>query len=197
MKRSHNSKKIIIAISILFLVAVLLFIAWMKGVFYIIEKQKSPNGEITTTVYNRDISDTFPKNTGFTIKDSGSSKRTKIYSDGYTFEDLWWSPCSEYMIVSTICDEERYLELKHYTKNSVANLNVYLNMSMSGYEEFTTLMTKTENWETLKFIFLNWVDEKATMKVKFTFTDYNNNQNEGTFHYNCETGNICNILFEN
>ena len=195
MKNFLKSKSTKVILPIVGLIAVVLFIMWSRGVFYIIDRQTSPNKAITTTVYSRDVSDTFPKNTGFTIKDTGASNRTKIYNGGSTFESLHWSPCSEYAVISTLYNGERYLELLSYNKNSVSNLGIYINMDMSNHSQFTTLMTQPAHWESLEFEFLNWAEEKDILKVKFSFEGNNNKENSGTLEYNCQTGKITNILF--
>ncbi|MEG1688104.1 MAG: hypothetical protein RR276_09510, partial [Angelakisella sp.] len=114
-----NKTKIIMAT--ILIVVIVMFILWCKGVFYIIDRQTSPNGEITATVYSRNVSDTFPKNDGFTIKTSGDFNGTRVYNDGSEFENMWWSPDSKYRVIATVFENHRLLELVRYEKNSVAN----------------------------------------------------------------------------
>lgn len=194
----HSKKQ---TTAILLLSIVLICVIFVTTVFVgasssVVEQHTSPNGKITTTIYNQDVSGFFPKDTGFTIKDTGDLIDTRVYSDGSTFENLYWSPCSRYMIISTLREGERLLELKRYEKSSVTNLNLYINMSMSSYEEFTRIMSEN-SWDTLKFNFIEWIDEDANVKVNFAFKDFQDKAQIGTLIYNCESGVIYEIEFEN
>lgn len=195
MENKTKPKKTIFVLAII-AIAVLLFILWSRGIFYIIDRQTSPNSKITTTVYSRDVSNVLPKDNGFTIKTSGEFKGTRICTDGSEFEKLWWSPDSNYQVISTIYKGKRLLELKNYLSNSVANLNIYINMSMSSHEEFTNLMKAKKDWETLQFEFVKWNKEQGSMEINFEFKNYAKKYQKGKLDFNCETGIISNIKFE-
>lgn len=195
MEDKMISNRMIIIASIIFLI-ILVFILWANGIFYIADRQISPNGNITTTVYTRDVSKIFPKNNGFTIKSSGDFKGTKIYTDGSEFENMWWSPDSKYQVISIVFEKGRLLELKEYQKNSIANLNLYINMNMSSHEEFIELMPEEKHWKTLQFDFVNWKEEHGGMTVRFEFEDYMGNQQKGKLDFNCQTGVVSNIEFK-
>ena len=195
MENKIKHKKTIIILAIVAII-ILIFILWAKGIFYIIDRQTSPNRKITTTVYSRDVSNIIPKDNGFTIKTTGELKGTRICTDGSEFEKFWWSPDSKYQVISTIYEDKRLLELKNYVKNSVSNLNYYMNMNMSSHEEFTNLMTSEKDWETVQFEFVEWNKEQGSMTVNFEFKDYNKNHQKGNMNFNCETGSVSNIKFE-
>ncbi|MEG1875918.1 MAG: hypothetical protein RR185_10185, partial [Angelakisella sp.] len=134
-------------------------------------------------------------NDGFTIKTSGDFNGTRVYNDGSEFENMWWSPDSKYRVIATVFENHRLLELVRYEKNSVANLNLYINMNLSSLNEFTSLMTEKADWETLQFNFIQWKEEQGSMTVDFAFTDCNGNQQSGKLDFNCETGAVSNIEF--
>jgi len=195
MENKAENKKTIFFLAII-AIAIVLFTLWSRGIFYIIDRQTSPNGKITTTVYSRDVSNILPKDNAFTIKTSGEFKGTRICTDGWEFEKLWWSPDSNYQVISTIYDGERLLELKNYLSNSIANLNIYINMSMSSHEEFTNLMKVKKDWETLQFEFEKWNKEEGSMEINFEFKDYAKKYQKGKLDFNCETAIVSNIKFE-
>ena len=193
MQNKSKSKKII---TVIVVIVILIFILWSKGIFYIIDRQTSPNGKITTTVYSRDVSNVLPKDSGFTIKTTGESVGTRIRTDGSEFEKIWWSPDSNYQVISTIYEDKRLLELKNYVNNSVTNLNFYINMNMSSQEEFTKLMPEEKHWNTLQFEFVEWNKEPGSMTVEFEFKDYAKNIQKGNLNFNCETGIVSQIKFQ-
>ncbi|MEG1875842.1 MAG: hypothetical protein RR185_09790, partial [Angelakisella sp.] len=175
--------KVKIIIVALIALAVLTAFLWSKGVFYVIDRQTSPNGKITTTVYSRDVSDAFPTNTGITFEDRGEFKGTHVY-ENTEYVDMWWSPCSNYIVKSLICDGEPYLILDSFIKNSSSNLGAYINMNLSPREKFSELMTEQEHWDTLVFDFVDWQDHEGNMTVSFSFTDFIGKKQNGTLDYN-------------
>lgn len=175
--------------------AIAIFILWCSGIFYIVDRQTSPGGRITATVYSRDVSDTFPKNDGFTIKTRGEFHGTSVRSNGSVFENMWWSPDSNYLVIAYAVEEHRFLELDNYKDNSGNNLNVIINMGTSSCDEFTSLMKETADWETLQFDFIRWNDAPGSMTVAFEFTDYTGKLQRGTLDFNFETGMVSNIAF--
>ena len=190
-----NKTKVSIIIGSILTIVITIFILWINDVFYIIDRQTSPNGKITTTVYSRNLKEFIPRNNGFTIKTSGDFKGKRISTDGSKFEQLWWSPDSNYQVVSTIYEGSRLLELKSYIHNSNSNLSLLINMSMSNYSEFTELMKDKKEWETLQFNFINWKEEQGAMTIGFIFTDYKGEQQNGKLDFNFETGGISNIEY--
>ncbi len=174
--------------------AVLTAFLWSKGVFYIIERQTSPNGKVTTTVYSRDVSDAFPTNTGITFEDSGEFRGTHVY-ENTEYVDMWWSPCSNYIVKSLICDGEPYLILDSFTKNTSSNLGAYINMNLSPREKFSELMTEQEHWDTLAFDFVEWQDHEGHMTASFRFTDFTGKEQKGTLDYNVQSGTVSNVEF--
>ncbi|MBS7527949.1 hypothetical protein KHM83_14785 [Fusibacter paucivorans] len=171
-------------------------ILWTSGIFFIVDRQTSPNGRITVTVYSQNMTALFPKNNGFTIKTSGDFKGTKIYLDGSAFENMWWSPDSRYQVITTFNHDNRLLELRDYKNNNNTNLNAVINMSMSSLDTFTDFMTAPEHWETLQFEFIKWQELQGTMTVAFKFKDLTDQLQKGTLDYNCETGAISEIVFQ-
>lgn len=175
--------------------AIAIFILWCSGIFYIVDRQTSPNGRITATVYSRDVSDTFPKNGGLTIKTRGEFHGTSIRPDSPVFENMWWSPDSNYLVIAYTVKDHRFLELHNYRDNLYSNLEVLINMGMSSCDEFTSLMKETADWETLQFDFIRWNDAPGSMTVAFEFTDYTGKPQRGTLDFNFETGMVSNIAF--
>jgi len=182
------------ALLIFVILVIVLVSLWAKGVFYIIDIQTSPNGKITEIVYNQDVSDTFPKDSGITMRTKGSFKGTTVYENA-SYLNMWWSPCSNYLVKSLV-DGEPILILDSFKKNSSSNLSAYINMSISSSEEFTNLMTDKKHWETIEFDFVKWNDEQGSMTVNFEFEDCTGKQQKGCLDFNCETGVVSNIEFK-
>lgn len=194
IKPKQPISKLKMALLIFVILVIVLVFLWAKGVFYIIDIQTSPNGKITEIVYSQDVSDTFPKDSGVTMRTNGSFKGTTVYENA-SYLNMWWSPCSNYLVKSLV-DGEPILILDSFKTNSASNLSAYINMSMSSSEEFTNLMTDEKHWETIEFDFMKWNDEQGSMTVNFEFEDYTGKQQKGYLDINWETRIISNIVFE-
>ena len=191
----------IISIVSLVVISIITLTLWSSGVFSVIDKQISPDGLTTVTVYDKDVRGIFPedipyaipKDVGFMMEFTGAINGNVSYG-GYDFEYLEWSPCSDYIIFSVFYEDERYLKLDDIQGGGIAELNWYINMSMNYRDEFTSIMS-SESWETLELNFIEWIDANANMKVSFEFTDKQGTLQNGTMIYNCETGVITEIEF--
>ncbi len=187
--------KTTVTVVFILITAITTFILWANGMFWIVDRQTSPNGNITTTVYNKNLTDFIPKTNGFTIKTSGDFNGRRICIDGSEFEQLWWSQDSNYQVISTIYDDNRLLELTSYAHNNVSNLSFLINSRMSNYNEFTDLMKGEADWDSLQFEFGHWKEEQGDMVVNFNFIDYTGKKQTGQVDFNCNTGDISNIHF--
>ena len=192
-KATSLPKVVAIIITILIIVSVV-FALWIKGAFYIVERQTSPNGAVNTTVYSRDVSNAFPKNTGFTIRDRGDFVATTVYSNA-TYENMWWSPDSKYMVVSMIYDTGRALVLNDYTGNVSVNLNAYIDMAIYNNQVFNKVIYDKDSKPTIDYIFKNWADKNGKMNIEFSFEGNDSVKYKGDFLYNNEDGTISNIVF--
>lgn len=194
MKKATSSPKVVAIIITILIIVSVIFALWIKGVFYIVETQTSPNGAVKTTVYSRDVSNEFPKNTGFTVRNRGDFERTTVYSNA-TYENMWWSPDSKYMVVSMIYDTGRYLALNDYKRNVGINLNAYINMAIYNNQAFDKVVYDKDSKPIIDYIFKNWADKNGVMNIEFSFEGNDSMKYKGDFLYNNEDGTISNIVF--
>lgn len=175
---------------IVFSVFLCLGLLWYKGVFHIIERQTSPNGATTTTVYNCDFASygRFPQSGGFTLIDKGYFNGSTTYP-GARFQGLWWSVDGNYQVVSMYTDEGIWLCLADYRRNIGVNLDAHLERALYENSFFQDVIYNEYTGQyQIEFQFIQWslVDE-PNMLIYFSYTDASNQFHEGYFWFNYET----------
>lgn len=167
-------------------VALCLGILWKLGVFYIVDRQTSPNGAITTTVYSRDVTGFFPTGRGCTLRDQGEYLGTTIY--GGTFDGLWWSPNSRHQVVSLMEDHGVQMWLHDYHNNSGGNLTAWVSTAAQAAGMVPDAPLNEMGWPDVEFRFIQWGEDSASMLLRYDYVDRDGLDRAGYFWYNCETG---------
>ena len=164
---------------------------------FVIDRENSPDGLYTITVYNKKL-----VSNGFTTEDSTSlivekkdedlSYRVN-YGNGI-YQGIWWSPDSQKYVLSIKGSEGTRLILNSLELNNSANLNAYLAFGV----ETTELSKYGYRWEgvfpDIHYEFLQWALDSQYMLIYYSFEDKSDALHEGYFWYNCDTGDINAIL---
>lgn len=192
-KRNNRKTLIFTLLAILLSLFLCLGYLWYRGVFHIVERQTSPNGATTTTVYNCDFAryGRFPQSGGFTLIDKGYFNGSTTYQYA-RFQGLWWSVNGNYQVVSMYTDEGIWLSLTDYTRNIGANLDAHLDTSLYNNDFFLDVIYNEETGQRqIEFQFVQWsLKDEPSMLIYFTYTDSSNQFHEGYFWYNYETGEV-------
>lgn len=192
-KRNNRKTLIFTLLAILLSLFLCLGYLWYRGVFHIVERQTSPNGATTTTVYNCDFAryGRFPQSGGFTLIDKGYFNGSTTYQYA-RFHRLWWSVNGNYQVVSMYTDEGIWLSLTDYTRNIGVNLDAHLDTSLYHNDFFRDVIYNEETGQRqIEFQFVQWsLKDEPNMLIYFTYTDSSNQFHEGYFWYNYETGEV-------
>lgn len=193
-KKKNNRKTLFLTLSAIVLgLALCLGYLWYRGVFHIAERQTSPNGATTTTVYNCDFAryGRFPVSGGFTLIDKGYFNGSTTYQYA-RFQGLWWSVNGNYQVVSMYTDDGLWLSLTDYTRNIGANLDAHIDTALYNDDFFREVIyNEATGQREIEFQFVQWsLKDEPNMLIYFTYTDSQNQFHEGYFWYNYETGNI-------
>lgn len=186
-KKKTNCIRIVILIlvSLLLLAALVLFLVH-KGFFHKIGTYPSPDGTTITTVYNCNLHSDgiLPTFDGFTVESKGYWNGSTCYLNA-EFRDMWWSPDSNYRVVSMCVDGENYLGLVDYTRNSDCNLTHRLEQTLYQNEFFSDVPYDEEGWRPqISFEFVQWSKEDpSVMLVYFNYDDINGDFHEGYMWY--------------
>lgn len=191
-KRRHVRNIVLAVLAALLAAALCLGILWSKGVFYVVDRQASPDGTIRTTVYSRDLLETIPKKGGFTLVDEGRFRGRTIYRG--TFEGLWWSQDSQYQVVSLVEDGVRYLSLTDYVRNVCVNLSHYLENAVYDVPEFETVPGRADGDPRIDFRFLQWSQYDSNMLIYYDFVDLDGVDRDGYFWYDYVTGHVTGVM---
>ena len=191
-KKKNNRKTLFLTMSAIVLgLALCLGYLWYRGVFHIAERQTSPNGVTTTTVYNCDFAHygRFPTSGGFTLIDKGYFNGSTTFPDA-RFQGLCWSVKGNYQVVSMYTDEGLWLSLTDYTRNIGVNLDGRLNLVLYNNDFFRDVIYNEETGQRqIEFQFIQWsLKDEPNMLIYFSYTDIQNQFHEGYFWYNYETG---------
>lgn len=193
-KRAYRRKGLFLAVAAVLLVAlVCLAAAWWLDVFWLADRQISPDGKTVTTVYTRDITDTIPKKGYLTLVDRGYfAGRTVLNGE---FEGLWWSADSNFQVVSHLENGVRYLTLFDYVRNTGSNLDNRLDQGIYGREEFAGVVYPEPGRPDIEYSFLQWSRYDSNMLVTFQFLDKDGIDRDGYFWYNYATGEVTGVVF--
>lgn len=189
-QRNRNTKKVVLfsVLAVLLAAAVLTAALWVMDVFYYIGTYESPNGQVKTTVYSRDVTEFIPVKDHFTLVDEGIFQgRTILWGE---FDGLWWSRDSNYQVVSLMDDGECWLTLFDYVRNTGNNLDNRLENGIYGMDEFENISKNAEGEKLIEFRFLQWSKYDNNMLIYFTYLDTEGIDRDGYFWYNYNTGEV-------
>ncbi len=199
-KSARKKTLILVLTAALVVAAVCLGIMWYKGLFYIIGRYPSPDGNTLTTVYSRDLSyNEAPKEGGFTLKDSGYYRGMVGYLNA-EFKGLWWSPDGKKQVVSMSPVGEGWegfgstvLSLSDYERNKGCNLDLYLERAIHGERFFEGVPWDGDNIprRCIEFEFVQWSGaDPDKMLIYFSYLDGGMDFREGYMWYDYESGEI-------
>lgn len=193
LKSKNANLKLIICsiIAILSGIIILLGILWYNGFFNRIARYPSPDGTTVTTVYDCKLGyHEPPKLGGFTIDDTGDYRGRTIYTNA-EFRGLWWSPDNSCQVISMDTDEGIELALADYNDSNHSSLTDIIKVLIFENEFFSDVPITKDNYKDIEFDFVQWSNGNPTiMLLYFTYTDTNENFQEGYIWYNHETGEI-------
>jgi len=188
--RRKRRMKFFISFVILLSVIFLTITLWCKGVFHIIERQKSPDGDTVTTVFDCCLGySEWPTKGGFTLSDNGKYRGRSIYEDA-EFHGLWWSLHGNYQVVSMIIEDEIWLAMTDYQRNCGVNLDGRLDLALYQNEFFKDVIYNEETGQReIEFHFVQWSrQDESKMLIYFFYTGSSGQFHEGYFWYDYETG---------
>lgn len=197
VKQKSNRLLLTLCLALLIIIGICGYFLWQSGIVFVIDREISPDGLYTATVYNKKLA-----SNGFIPEDSISliTKKTDEnlsyrvnYSDGI-YQGIWWSPDSQKFVLSIKENEETRLILNSLELNSSSNLNAYLAFGV----EATELSKYGYHWEgifpDIHYEFLQWALDSQNILIYYSFEDNSEALHEGYFWYNCNSGNINAIL---
>lgn len=194
-KRRFARKTILFSVlAILLGIGLCLGILWYKGIFHIIERQTSPDGQTVTTVYNCSFLQhgNLPKGSGITVRETGALRGQTTYPLATDFHGLWWSPNRNYQVISLQAEEGVWLVLNDFLRNSGINLSGRLEFALYDNDFFSDVVYDEPLGKRLiEFQFIQWnAHQDASMLIHFNYTDATDAQHEGYFWFNYETHEI-------
>lgn len=163
-------------LTLLFLVGGALL--WRSGVFFLLDRKASPDGQSVVRVYSKNW-DFWPLR--FTLEDAvqviledGDAKSYITYRDS-EYEGLWWAPDGrKYVLSFRERDGKRRVVLNWLDTHNEWNLNPILNMG----------------GEDTEYQFLQWGKDGESMLFYYGTETASNQKKEGYFWYNCRTGKV-------
>ena len=194
-KRKLTRKTFLLSLLALFLgIGLCLGILWYKGVFHIIERQVSPDGETISIVYNCGFlkHGNLPGGPGITVREEGAYRGQTTYVPATQFYGLWWSPNGNYQVVSMQTDEGIWLALNDFVRNCGVLLQSDLEAALYKNEFFSNVVyDEATGRRRIEFQFIQWnTYQDASMLIHFNYTDASEQPHEGYFWYNYETHEI-------
>lgn len=186
----------ILIISIVIVIIFAFSYAYIKGLFYIEEIIPSPQGDVTTIVYNKDITEfPFSSEKAFTVSDIGEISGRTTYSTA-EFKDLYWAPDGKYRVISLKWDNEgNYLEINDFINNSSSNLTTRLQTVLHTEESISELLVYSEYPRPIvDFKFISWTGITGEMEISFSFVGNDAKNYDGSFKYNYENNTNSEII---
>lgn len=175
---------------------IVLALCWWKGLFNIVERNKSPDDSTILTIYDCDMEiQRFASRPAITIRSNRQEKSTVIYENA-TFTGVWWAPDSSKYVLAMEDTEGSRLVLNWMDRHVKSNLNAYLSMGVTLSELAKNNLTyqKGEVYPPIRYEFLQWGNDSASLLIYYSFKDSGDQLHEGYFWYNCETGKVDGIL---
>ena len=134
------------------------------------DRQTSPNGAITTTVYSRDVTGFFPTGRGCTLRDQGAFLGDTVYV-GADFDGLWWSPDSRYQVVSLVEADGVRLAINDYGRNAGGNLTAWVSTAAQAAGMVPDAPLNEMGWPDVEFRFIQWGEDSASMLLRYDYVD--------------------------
>jgi len=173
---------------------------WNTGLLCTIDRCPSPTGENVVTVYGKAFGDwlefSFRDATALINEDRTDGGYTRIQYQNTQYRGLWWSPdgCKYVIALHYPAKGEDYLALNWLDYHRESNLNAYLSMGVAASELRRYGDAAPDGWPEIRYEFLQWGADSASMLICYTFTADDETTHEGYFWYNCETGKVKAVL---
>ena len=191
-RKAARRNGLIAALALTVGAGICLLILWSKGCFCIADRQTSPDGTVLTTAYSRNLSGLFPREDGFTIRDEGRYAGSTHYLNA-SFDGMWWSPDSQYLVISMETENGIYLEVCDYQRNAGRNLDNCLNRGIYGRKEFSGAALDEDGQAQIEYRFLQWSDYDSSMLVYYSYLDQEGIDRSGYFWYDYESEDVSGI----
>ncbi len=181
-------KKKIVIFSVLIVIILICIGMYSKGLFNIEKRVQSPDGKVTTTVYNCDVTEYPFKTSAITIRDKGNNRGDKIYHNA-KFNGLWWSPDSKYRLISLSYDNDGiYYVVDNFINNVESNLSAYIDGVLYDEKALVDIIMYDDNKKfIIEYDFKGWTEVSGEMIFEFSFKGKDNLQHRGSFKYNYAT----------
>lgn len=194
-QKNRTSKRIMIFVLVALIVGISasLFFLQAKGYFNVIERQTSPDGKVTSTVYEGASGTLFMRQGIFTVVDKGTSEGTTTYNNA-SFDGMWWSPNSRYLVISMEVDDSIWLSMTDYENSSVINLDTLLDIAINDNPTFSNIVKYEDGRAAVECRFLQWSEYGSSMLIHYIFVDTVGDEHSGYFWYDCDTGAISGLM---
>ena len=184
-RAARNKYLIATAIGIVLVASIILISLWWTGYFNIIDKSVSPDGNMTITVYDRDVFSVWSRKPAVSVltKLQGRGEYRKTYGNAI-YQGILWSPDSKKYVASFggyAPDEKTFHALTWLEYNSESNLNALIPAGVPMIEQ---------SEYSVEYQILQWSADSSSILVYYSFLDANNNIHSGYYWYNCENGEV-------
>ena len=175
---------------------------WNAGLFCTVDRIPSPDGEKLVTVYGKEFGDwlefSFRDGTSLIVEQGQDEGKgyTRITYGGAEYRGLWWSPDGEKYVIALHDPEKNrdYLALNWQEYQRESNLNAYLTMGVEASELQRYGWTVTDSRADIRYEFLQWGADSASMLIYYEFKDVQRQIHEGYFWHHCEAGTVSAVL---
>lgn len=191
----------IIAVSMILVLLVGSLGLWQIGYFHIIDKNISPDGNNSITVYDKNFSDSVIREfsrenaTSIIMKYKGDKNRSLRVSYGdCVYQGIWWAPDSKKYVLALKYDDGVYLALNWLERNAESNLSAYLSMGVEMTELSKYGYSSKDVFPKIEYQFLQWALDSESMLIYYSFEDKVNEIHDGYFWFNCVHGTVSAVL---
>lgn len=178
---------------VLIAAAIVLLVLWWNGVFYIVDRQVSPDGSTVFTVYSRDVTEPLHSGSKFSIREKTRGTpfyySTTIYSGNYV--DMSWSADGQYCLIEKISTGD-----PSYTNGSPAHilngggiidcpLDLMMHSAMLEEDAFSNVPRSASHiWPiNVTYRFIHWSEYGHAMLFYYTYVDVDGIDRAGYFWY--------------
>lgn len=188
-------RKTTMNITIAALVGVLVCLLFLtgKGVFSMLDRQTSPSDRIAATVYRGTSGTLYLDRNAFTVRIKGDFPNETVYSNA-SFDGMWWSPDSRYLIVSMQRDNGVQLVMSDFQTSVDKNLNAYLDISISNHGYFADAKKDENGFPDTEYRFLQWSEFDSVMLIHYYFIDISGIDRSGYFWFDCDTNELTGVM---
>lgn len=173
------------------------FLLWKNGTLILLDRNVSPDGNKTISVYRKALS-----GGGFSLEDAtalivtlGDGASWRINYGDCRYGGSWWAPDSERYVLALEYEDGVSLVLADLTRNAERNLDAYLTMGVEATEVgrygYAALR---DGWPEIEYRFLQWGRDGASMLIYYSYEDEARQTRDGYFWYDWERGTVEAVL---